>query len=155
MAHRYGRAKPHALRITRPSMLASFTASLSRGSMVWGPIRICSRRLRPAPNLPTGAGAIARRACRARGSGGRSIGAVRRAVACVVAAVAVLVACSDGAQSSTLRRPPVSGVPSSTMAVPSSTAAPTTPAPTTTAGRRPRAGGRAGRPAARASSAGR
>jgi pimeloyl-ACP methyl ester carboxylesterase len=53
-------------------------------------------------------------------------------VACVVAALAVLVACSDRRPELTLRRPPVSGGPSSTMALPSSTAAPTTPAPTTT-----------------------
>jgi pimeloyl-ACP methyl ester carboxylesterase len=53
-------------------------------------------------------------------------------VACVVAAVAVLTACSDKRPELTLRRPPVSGVPSSTVTVPSSTAAPTTPAPTTT-----------------------
>ena len=53
-------------------------------------------------------------------------------MACVVAAVAVLAACSDKRPELTLRRPPVSGVPSSTVAVPSSTAAPTTPAPTTT-----------------------
>ena len=137
MAQRNGRANAQALRITRPSMLASFTASLSRGSMVWGPIRISSRRLRPARTFPP---ALPQRAAQQRGQGergpgGRSIGAVRRAVACVVAAVAarLLAACSDKRPELTLRRrPPVSGVPSSTIAVPSSTAAPTTPAPTTT-----------------------
>ena len=53
-------------------------------------------------------------------------------MACVVAAVAVLVACSDKRPELTVRRPPVSGAPSSTIGLPSSTAAPTTPAPTTT-----------------------
>ena len=136
MAHRNGWANVQALRITRPSMVASFTASLSRGSMVWGPIRISSRRLRPVPNLPTGpgSGGPPRPGGGAgRRRGGRSIGVVRRAVACVVVAAAVLVACSDTRPELTLRRPPVSGVPSTTITLPSSTATPTTPAPTTPA----------------------
>ena len=135
MAQRNGRANAQALRITRPSMLASFTASLSRGSMVWGPIRICSRRLRPAPNLPTGARRDDAQRPAGRASEGRAVVASARCVEPWPASSPrspVLAACSDKRPELTLRRPPVSGVPSSTIAVPSSTAAPTTPAPTTT-----------------------
>ena len=69
--------------------------------MAWGPIRMLARdRLRPAPNLPTGG---RRGRPRRSGPAGRSIDAVRRAVACVVAAAAVLVACSDRRPELTLR----------------------------------------------------
>ena len=144
MAQRNGRANAQALRITRPSMLASFTASLSRGSMVWGPIRICSRRLRPAPNLPTGARPTMRSAPAGqgeRGPGGRSIGAVRRAVACVVAARRRARRLQRQAPELTVRRPPVSGVPSSTIGRAVEHRRTDHAGSDDDAGRRPRAGG--------------